>query len=234
MDVPPAPDHGSSPAPPGDAFRIRVAVLIAIVSIAGAVGAWRASVSSIHAAALDQEGEQQLVQQEQRKAALVGKVANDLQLLARYQGHVKSWRILSTQADRMRPRNEDLAQSFEAQAQGELSQARALRPFFEAATPDFGDERGTVAYDPAFVLRNLEEGDPDLAVLRPDETFEEAHDAHGKTVDLVGVVALFIASVFMLTVAQFTRRGLRELFAVAGILVMVAGFVLFAVVEATL
>ena len=211
-----------------------MAILIAIVSIAGAVGAWRASVSSIHAAALDQEAVQQLVQVEQRKAALVGQVANDLQLLARYQEHVKSWRLLTAQADRLRDKNEELAQSFEAMAQGELAEARALRPFFEAATPDFGDEKGTVVYDPSFVLRNLEQGDQDLAVLKPEETFEEAHHGHGKVVDLVGVVALFIAAVFLLTVAQFARRGLRGIFAGAGVGVMVVGFAVFAYVETQL
>jgi hypothetical protein len=233
-----------APPPPAEApvaeaeasrgrFRIRVAVLIAVVSIAGAVVAWRASVSSITAAALDQEAEQQLLQQQAREAVLKGQVANDLVVYVRYQEHVKAWRLLSKKADEIRDHNSSLAASFDTQAQGELALARSLRLYFQGGTPDFGDAKGNVVYDATFVLRNVIEGDPQLAVLHPDETFLEAHDVHGKTVNLVAIVALFIAAVFLLTIAQFARRGLRFLFAGAGVLVTTAGFALWAIVEVT-
>jgi hypothetical protein len=225
----PEPPHGHS-----DSFRIRVAVLIAVVSIAGALVAWRASLASIHAAALDQDAEQQLVQQEQRRAALEGQVANDLQLYGRYQEHIKAWRLLSAQADRIRSHNPDLAITLGAQAQNELGLARTLRPFFQAGLPDFGDDNGTVVYDPQFVLRNLFTGDRELAVLDPDEVFEEADDAHGKTVDLVAIVALLIAAIFLLTLAQFVRSNNRRLLAGAGAVVALAGIVLFVLVELSL
>ena len=231
MDSPAPPPPESSPEHPRDRFRIRVAALIAIVSIAGAVVAWRASVSSIHAAALDQEAEQQLLQQQQREALLKGQVANDLVVFARYQEHVRAWRLLAAKADDVRKGDPDLANSFDTQAQGELALARTIRPYFQAGTPDFGDASGAVVYDPQFVLRNLVGSDPQLAVLHPEETFEEAHAAHTKVVDLIAIVALLIAAVFLLTLAQFARRRIRMVFAGAGVLVALSGVVLLTLVE---
>jgi hypothetical protein len=229
---PPAPPPPETPHDAArDRFRIRVAVLIALVSISGALVAWRASVSSINAAALDQEAEQQLLQQQQREAVLKGQVANDLIVFSRYQEHVKSWRLLSKKAEQLRPHNPALADSFDTQAQGELALARSFRSYFQAGTPDFGNASGDVAYDPAFVLRNLLQSDPQLAVLHPDTTFEEAHHAHGVTVDLVAIVALLIAAVFLLTLAQFAGVGIRLFFAGIGVVVAVTGLSLWILVE---
>jgi hypothetical protein len=231
MDPPAPPPPHEARDHARDRFRIRVAALIALVSIGGALVAWRASVSSIHGAALDQEAEQQLLQQQERQAVLKGQVANDLVVFARYQEHVKAWRLLSANASRIRSKNPDLANSFDTQAQGELALARSARGFFQAGTPDFGNASGDVTYDPQFVLRNLLGSDPELAVLHPDATFAQAQDAHNKTVDLIAIVALLIAAVFLLTLAQFTGVGIRMFLAGSGALVAVAGLVLWALVE---
>ena len=231
--VPPPPPEAPGPAAaePADRFRTVVAVLIAVTSILGAVVAWRASVSSSDAGDLDEQATQELVLQEQELASIEGLVANDQRLFARYQEHILAWRILLRQADETRQSDVGLADALKAQAAGELALARSLRRFFQGGTPDFGDEEGKVVYDREFVMNNLRANNPELAELDPDATFALAEEEHDRTVRLVGVFTLVIVALFFLTIAQFAREAIRGLFAVAGVVVALAGLVLFALVE---
>ncbi|HZD17480.1 MAG TPA: hypothetical protein VE669_05010, partial [Actinomycetota bacterium] len=141
-------------------FRTVIAICIAVVSVLGAVAAWRAAVVSIRASDLNEDGLLALVQKEQVRTQLESTVDEDLRLFAEYQEHIKSWRLLQRDARKMRGSHPDLAESMRAEAQGELAVARALIPFFRGGTPDLGNGKGTVVYDRDFVLRNLQEVDP--------------------------------------------------------------------------
>jgi hypothetical protein len=215
---------------PGRSFRTAVAVAIAIVSVFGAVAAWRASVVSILASDLNEEGLLTLVQKEQVRAQLESLVDEDLRLFAEYQEHIAASRLLRRDADRVR--NPELAEDLRAQAQGELALARALIPFFRGATPDLGGEEGDVAYDRAFVLANLQEFDPTFSELRPGRLFAQARTEHTRTVNLVLVVALFVAALFFLTIAQFARPSNRGIFAVAGGATAAVALTLFVLIGA--
>lgn len=215
-----------------DRFRIVVPILIAVVSVLGAVVAMRASQLSIRASDLNETGLLQFVQREQELAAAEAAVDEDLRLLAQYQGHIRAWRLLEEDAGRIREDNPELAEALELQAQGELALARSLRPFFQAQLPDFGDREGVVEYDREEALRFLVEGNQRLQDLRPAETLERAREEHGRTVNLVLTVALFIAALVFLTVAQFASRSIRGAFAVGGVVVALAGVVVFVVLEA--
>lgn len=212
------------------ADRTAIAIAIAIVSVLGAIVAWQASLTSEDASRLDQHGMQQLTMRLQRQATDEAKVDQDLRLLATYQGHVKAWRLLSADADSVRRSQPGLAASLDGQAQGELALARTLEPFFLVADPGLGDSAGMVAYDPQFVLANLERNDQQLNNLRPEADFAEGKTLHGRAVVLVGLVAVFVAGLFFFTLAQLGRARLRPLFATAGLIVALTGVMLWVTV----
>jgi hypothetical protein len=218
--------EGSHDAPSGS-FRTIVAVLIAVVSALGATAAWRSSVVSIRAGDLTEDGLLELVQREQIRAQLESQIDEDLRLLAQYQRHVNAWRLLRADARAERKSDPDLAETLEAQARTEIGLARALAPFFRTTYPGLGEEDGTFVVDRDFLLRQLLEFEGEYTDLKPEATFRESRDTFTTTVNLVLVVALFIASLFFLTLAQFTGERIRGLFAGAGIVVAMTAIGLF-------
>ena len=212
---------------PSGSFRTIVAVLIAVVSALGALAAWRSSIVSIEAADLAEGGVLELVQKEQIRAQLESQIDEDLRLMAEYQRHVSAWRLLRQDARQVRRQSPELAERLEAQARTEIGLARAMAPFFRTAYFGLGEPDGTFELDRDFVLSQLLEFEPRFTDLRPDATFRASRETYAKTVNLVLIVALFIASLFFLTLAQFTGERVRGLFAGAGVVVATAAAGLF-------
>jgi hypothetical protein len=90
-----------------------------------------------------------------------------------------------------------------------------------------------VQYDPQAALQRLENRDAKLPELRPDATLAQAESKHSQSVNLVGLVTLFIAALLFLTLAQFTRPSIRRLFAGAGSITSVIAIALWVVVLVT-
>lgn len=218
-------DKGSETvAERGPGFRTIVAAMIAVISVLGAIAAWRAAVVSITAADLNEDGMLELVQREQIRAQMESLVDEDVRLFAEYRTHVVAWDLLLKDAKAQRQRRPELADALEAQAQGELARARALVPFFRASAPALSPD---ATYDRAFALSNLESLNTDFRELDPDASFARGAREYRRTVNLVLVVALFVASLFFLTLAQFARRQIRGIFAGAGGVVAVLALALF-------
>jgi hypothetical protein len=208
-------------------------VLIAVVSILGAVVVWRASVASSNASDSTQQATQQLILQQQRRGSIESGVAQDFRLFLDFQEHVMNWRRLLSQADEAAPMDATLAAALRAQARRELSEARRIRPLIQNFDrPSFGDENGVVDFDPARQAHALAEADLELTGLRPDLAFADAKEAHDRALRLIGVGVLFAAALLFLTFAQVARRGARGIFALAGVIVLLAASVLFALVGA--
>jgi hypothetical protein len=208
-----------------------VGVLIAVVSSLGAVVVWRASVESSNASDLTQQATQQLILQQQTRGSIEAGVARDFQLFTQFQEHVMNWRMLLAQADQTAPKDAALAADLRAQARGELSLARHIRPLMQNFDrPTFGDSDGVVEFDPARLANALADANLELTGLHPDLTFADANGAHHRSLFLVGIAVLFAASLLFMTFAQVARRGARGIFAVAGVVVMVVAGVLFAIV----
>jgi len=212
-----------------DRFRAWVRVLIAVVSILGAVVVWRASMESSNASDRTQQGTQQLILQQQKRGSIEAGVARDFRLFMDFQEHVMGWRQLLTQADAAD--DPALAAGLRAQARHELSAARHIRPLIQNFDrPDYGDADGVVQFDPGVQARALAEADLELTGLRPDLAFADADEAHDRSLQMVGIAVLFAAALLFLTFAQVARRGARGIFAVAGVVVMLAATALFAIV----
>src|SRR5690349_665002 len=122
---PPAPAAERTPPrpkpPKTERFRAVVGVLIAAVSILGAVVVWRASVESSNGSDLTQQGTQQLILQQQTRGSIEAGVARDFRLYAQFQEHVMNWRQMLAQADHAT--DPTLAADLRTQARSELSQA---------------------------------------------------------------------------------------------------------------
>ncbi len=188
-----------------------------------------------------------------RRLDLEAKISHDLRIFARYQEHLARWRDLQREADAARAASSTRAAMLDVLAQEELALALALRPFFRAANVNFGDARGGITYDRAYVQAQSEARDAPLRTLRPEETSERARRAHVRTWSLAAVVAVFVVSLLFLTLAELAApiaasgQGAAHertsvispgrawgWFAAAGGTVAVAGIVLWGGVEVLL
>ncbi len=210
-----------------------LAILIGFASVFSAVIAWRASLASIDANRYQSLAVQQQARQEQIERELEGVVEQDQRFVTDYQEHALAARQLQAQADSLRATDPVSADTLDVEGQSEAALARSLEPFFMGATGVTLDDTGSVQYDKAFVLLNLQETNPELRELGTSNVSDLADQAGAKSIDLVAVAALVIAALFFLTVAQVSRTRLRikEAFFVVGGLMVVVGAVLFVLVE---
>ncbi len=211
-----------------------LAILIGFASVFSAVIAWRASLASIDASRYQSLAVQQQARQEQIERELEGVVEQDQRFRAEFQEHALAARDLQTQADTVRATDSAAADALDVQAQSEAALARALKPFFMGAGGIALDQDGTVPYDEAYVLQNLQEGDPELRELRTSNVSSLADQADAKTVNLVAVGAVVVGALFFLTIAQVSRRRtrVRQAFFVGGGAMVLIGTTLFVLVEA--
>ena len=203
-----------------------ISLLITAVSIVSAVAAWQASVVSGNADGLDQRATQERVRKQQIEGQLDAQVDQDLRLFPRYLGHLRAYKELRKRAAEREPRDEQLADSLRRDAIEELAMARTLYQSLYIK-PVFGAQ----SYDEEAARGYMRAGNLDLANLDPDEALDLAHEERRRGTTLVGVTAVFIGSLFFLTLAQVGRRGARRAFAAAGLVLMLGASVALAVVS---
>ena len=210
-----------------------LALLIGFASVFSAVIAWRASLASIDASRYESLAVQQQARRQQIERELEGLVEQDLRFVNVFGEHALAGRELAAQAEAMRESDPDTADRLDLQAQGESALARAVTPFFLGATGIYLAEDGSVPYDRAFVLRNLQEGNIEWRELRAQRTLELAQRADDHTLNLIAVAALVIAALFFLTVAQVSRTmvRVRQAFFLAGAVLVLVGALGFVLVE---
>jgi hypothetical protein len=137
-------------------------------------------------------------------------------------------RLLERDAARVRSQDPRLASELAAAAQSERAAARSLLPLLTWYNPGPGDERGIVEYDRASAQQRIDDNyESELAALRSGPLAEEADRARDTSVNLFGVVALFVASLFFLTLAQLGRAVTREIYAASGMAVLLIATLLF-------
>lgn len=214
---------------------VLLALLIGFASVLSAVIAWRASLASIDASRYESLVVQQQARQEQIEHEIEATVHQDLRFITEFQEHALAARELQAQADALRESDPDIADEIDLEAQARLALARAMRPFFLGATGVELDADGQVPYDEAFVMRNLRTGNIEWRELETTmpRTTALAQRADEKSLALIGVAALVVAALFFLTVAQVSqsRMRVRQLFFVAGALLVAFGTLAFALTE---
>jgi hypothetical protein len=218
-----------------DPWAVRVALLIGIVSIVSALGAWRASVASNEATAAQVRAMQSIAQRLQLEQRIEALVDQDERLIGRYQEHLLAAREIQAAADTTRATDPDLADALDLEAQGRLALARQLERFFLAAVPTESEE-GALEYDAAFVARNLRESTTELRELQPQRFLDVADIAGARATGLVAMVLILVAALFFLTLAQLTRHSARlGVIAIGGLAAFVgtAGFVVLEILLRT-
>lgn len=216
-----------------EATAAALAILIGFASVFSALIAWRASLASIDASRYESLAVQQQARANQIDRELEAYVAQDLRFVNVYQEHALAARELRAQADELRASDPATADILDLQAQSRLDLARAVIPFFQGASGVSLDADGTVAYDTNYVLTNLRASNSELRELATQNTTTLAQRADNRSLGLVGVAALVIAALFFLTIAQVSRARtrLRQVFFVAGSILVLVGVLGFLVVE---
>ena len=231
--LPPPPPLETQPrasaSEPSKRYRLVVALLIVIASLAGAGVAWSASVESTRASDLDQLAQQQFLEVQQILTSGRADVAEELRKVGTFQQQISSQRFFAEKAQELANKYPALAAQLASEAQGQASLARNTAALFFAAFPQISQD-GAVTYDQEQALNNLLGRYVIYQQLHPAEIQQEAAAAHLKTSRIVGVGIILVAALLFLTLAQVARSRSRHAFLVVGTAVLVAGLVLWVVV----
>lgn len=229
--VPPRFEDAQPPPRSGaDRFGLRIALLIVLASLGGAAVTFSVSNNSSAASDLDQRAQQEFLQKEQLLTGRESQVGEELRLAGAFQELVLTQRLLRQQADQVRADDPVLANVLDQEAQALEALARSTGAVFRAAFPEVRED-GTVAYDRGAALANLLAQDLNYQELHPEQRAAAADTVQAKTLQLVGVGIVFALALFFLTLAQLSRAGRRGALTAVGALVILAGAVLWALVE---
>jgi hypothetical protein len=219
-----------------DRWNARVVVLVAAMSVMGALLAWWASATFAGAEELDQRALQQTNQYQTTKAIEESKIAFGAGLTQIYEQHTVAESNLYTQAAAAWNQGDRaLALALEAEARVEGAQERVLDPGFLYYSPSSPGSGGAVPYSVAEQETNALFGNQDLRTLDPAHVARVEADAastraRGETI-VLGTVLIFVG-VFFFTLAYLGGRHRRVRAFVPGILGVVGA--LAVVVVATL
>ncbi len=235
-DAPHEPTRDESPPPPVEGapapssrYKMVVALLIVVASLAGAGVAWSASVSSTRASDLDQVAQQQFLEQQQILTSGRADIAEELRRVGTFQQELQSEQFFDQQSKALAQRYPALAAQLASEAQGQASLARNTGALFFANTPQISPD-GTVTYDQRRALNNLISQYVIYQQLHPEQIQAESASEHTKSGHIVGVGIILVAALFFLTLAQVARTRSRHAFLVAGTVVLIVGLVLWLVV----
>ncbi|MFL5797710.1 MAG: hypothetical protein ACJ77A_07215 [Actinomycetota bacterium] len=220
---------GSRPAEPSGRYRLIVALLIVIASLAGAGVAWSASVTSTRASDLDQQAQQQFLERERILTSARADVGEELRRLGTFEQEIQARRFFEQQADSLAASDPALSQQLASEAQGQAALARTTGSLFFANFPQVAPD-GTVTYDRKQALNNLLGRYVVYQQLHPEGVQAQAARSHTKTTRTVAVGMVLVAALFFLTLAQVARRRSRHAFLVTGTVALVAGLVVWALV----
>ena len=213
-------------------FSTRVAMLIAAMSVISTIVGWRASLAGIDSADLDRQLVQERMLVEATRLQKEEKIDRDQSLFARYQEHILAEHLLKQDAeDAYRANRPDLGAALDMRAQGELALARSMIPYFRVHDPELTETPGRVEYDAKTQRESMLITNSVLRTVHPEQTERRIEAMHRRTWSLYAVAALFVASVFLLTLAEFGPSPAKMLFYRAGVVAFCGGFAGWGLVE---
>jgi hypothetical protein len=202
--------------------RVLIPALIALTSLLGSVGAWRAAAASGAASSAERKAFADAVAAEQQRAAI--------------ETVVGSIEITYARRAALQEAAAALRQRAEGAAQDEVAQLAVLADAYEAAAAQAVIDADALAADGSLDLEAKRQVEWARAAstqdLDPEPEMAEAENLRAKSERLVGLTALFIAAALFLTLAQVSRRPrVAALFWHGGLVVLVVSAVLLLVVE---
>ena len=234
---PPTPEEASL-----DRWNAGVVMLVAGISISGALLAWWAAADFSAAADASQQALAEAGQYQTVKAEQDGYVDFGARLAESYQEHtVAASQLYSEAAVAWASGQQDVALQLESQARSEAAQARALYPGFICYWPAYGLSRGgRVSFDVAQQKASEAQGactqadqDPTaLRTLAPGAVARVEGSAaadRSKAEDIVLAGALLIVAVFFMTLSYLGWRHRRAHSLTPGVVSVAAALVVCAV-----
>lgn len=210
-----------------DRFDVVVTILIALVTVFGAVIAWRASLASTAAGEAVQQGLLDTLALEEGLAGHETRLYTDMQYFVRYTQHQEVAQRLRRDEAAARTRGETaLADDLAGQAQLYEGLAATQEDFFD---PSYVSPDGS--FDEARYLSDLQLNDDKVNGLDPAGVFSNADAYQEQAKRLVGLISLLTVALFFYTLSQITERRVKYPLAVLGTAIFLGAAFLFAVVE---
>lgn len=208
----------------GNRIETVTSVLITVVTVLTAAVVWRASVLSSDSTGADRRGIINTLKSAAAKAENLAYLYQQEADLA--QSHV----LLRAQIDYLRRRAGEFAANANGAAVAAIlnSEADALLLADQgtvAGTPLVADtryRREDDTFDLDVRLQDIAAENPDLAALDPGQDFAQADRLDDKALYLALTVIIFAVAMFALTLAQITKRRIRQVFLVVGVIITVA------------
>jgi hypothetical protein len=201
----------------GDRLEVPIAIAIALITVIGAIVAWRASMVEGNASESSHRGLIETIKGEAVAATDLRYLYQEADYTLQHivaQAHIGA---LQSQAEAMRAQgSEDDATAMEMQAVWEGETAKALEGLSPMTTNQaYQKADGTLDLDQR--LKEIRSENQDLASLDPSTAFREADRAYLESQLLVGSIIGLTASVFFLSMAEVIQRRLRYLFIAMGV-----------------
>jgi multidrug efflux pump subunit AcrA (membrane-fusion protein) len=232
-----------SPAPPPtpeeaalDRWNAGVVMLVAGLSIAGALLAWWASSEFSLASTVSQQALAETTQYQTVKAEQDSYIDLGSKLAEQYQQHTVAESSLYQQAaSAISAGQTDVARQLEAEARAEGAQARALAPGFVCYWPYSPGTDGSIGYDET-AQQGKEVADPCVQPGQDPTALQTLDPAHVSTLEstaradrstaeeIVMAGALVIVAVFFLTVSYLGWKHRRAHTLAPGVLAIGASF----------
>ena len=210
-------------------FRLRVALVLAAISLLSAYVSHVASERDATVADLDALASQQWAEEQQVEQQLDAMVAQDQRLTARLDEQWHTYVKSVAEATAVRVKEPDRAAELDLDAQSSYAQVTQFLPFLRASSPDLTGE--IAVYDTDAALANVRFADPRLFRASSELTKGQARRAADTARSTILVVVILVAALFLLTLAHVAggRRGLA--LAAAGTATAIGGIAFFTALE---
>jgi hypothetical protein len=199
---------GTPRAPSGPHAPGTIALLIAFISITGALAAARAAWEAQDATLLERRHVQALMLKQMRTLDIQGRVDHDHRLAALHVALDIRADGLQRDADRLRRAQPDRAAAAALAAQEERALRRALLPYFRLDLPAASDD-GLPDHDKTAILQRRLAADSELREIEADiaETATLVDRAHQRAWLMEACVAILVLSLVFLTLAMAAIGG---------------------------
>jgi hypothetical protein len=210
-------------------FRLRVALIMAAVSLISAYATHVATEKNAEADNLNALASQQLAEEEQAEQQIDAFITQEQRLTAHYDETWHTYLEKWSAADAVRATDPVAAARLDLDAQASANQYIQLEPYFRAGLP-FVSETGA-EYDAETVRQVARSLDWRLYRASSELTRDDARQMGSTATSTVLVVVLLVGVLFLLTLAHVTggRRGL--LIAALAAAITLAAIAWFAVID---
>lgn len=208
---------GANPTNGQGRFLTVISVLIAAVTVVGALVAWRISVASVQATAADSQGLTAALNSAGASISVSTYLSNNLNFFVAYRRHLLAAELLEKQAQRL-PGGARKSALLEA-AREERNLAATNRNYVDADYLEFDTSDGREVFNGNRYWEAQLASEQALRPLEEKPFFERADHLRDKSRFLTGVTVALGAALFLFAAARITReRGKYFLAGAASVL----------------